>query len=63
MTLKEHEEADDDQFLPSLLYDRIVFVQLVKDTKTTSNQPRGGENPLTVGVKQAVPYRTGREAW
>ena len=23
---------------------------------------RGGENPLTTGVKQAVPYRTGREA-
>jgi hypothetical protein len=22
----------------------------------------GGENPLTTGVKQAVPYRTGREA-
>jgi len=24
---------------------------------------RGGENPLTTGVKQAVPYRNGREAW
>ena len=27
-----------------------------------TNRPRGGENPLTTGVKQAVPYRTGREA-
>ena len=28
----------------------------------STNRPRGGENPLTTGVKQAVPYRTGREA-
>ena len=31
------------------------------------NRPRGGEthleNPLTTGVKKALPYRTGREAW
>ena len=29
----------------------------------STNRPRGGENPLTTGVKQAVPYRTGREVW
>ena len=28
----------------------------------STNRPRGGENPLTTGVKQAVPYRTVREA-
>ena len=28
----------------------------------STNRPRGGENPLTTGVKQAVPYRTGRES-
>jgi hypothetical protein len=28
----------------------------------STNRPRGGENPLTTGVKQAVPYRAGREA-
>jgi hypothetical protein len=29
----------------------------------STNRPRGGENPLTTAAKQAVPYRTGREAW
>ena len=31
--------------------------------KTRFDHESGGENPLTTGVKQAVPYRTGREAW
>ncbi len=30
--------------------------------KSAPRYKRGGENPLTTGVKQAVPYRTGREA-
>ena len=41
-----------------------------KPSAAGSNRPRGGENPLTTGVKQAVPYQlpttnyqTGREAW
>ena len=28
-----------------------------------ATRPRGGENTLATGVKQTVPYRTGREAW
>ena len=38
-------------------------MMIESDTSVVStNRPRGRENPLTTGVKQAVPYRTGREA-
>ena len=34
----------------------------VVSTNRPGYSERGGENPLTTGVKQALPYRTGREA-
>ena len=39
----------------------IIFFQQI--TVVSTNRPRGGQDPLTTGVKQDLPYRTGREAW
>ena len=52
--LKPYDTASDD--------DDASVVDEADHSVVSTNRPRGGENPLTTGVKQAVPYRTGREA-
>jgi hypothetical protein len=45
-----------------MTYNKIGKIGVVSGVVST-NRPRGGENPLTTGVKKALPYRTDREAW
>ena len=40
----------------------LVAVMVERPLCGIYKSARGGENPLTTGGKQAVPYRTGREA-
>jgi|MDSY01.1.fsa_nt_gb hypothetical protein len=44
-----------------MTYNKIGKIGVVSGVVST-NRPRGGENPLTTGVKKALPYRTDREA-